>query len=276
MTHHTDSLFSIEGRCVAITGGAGILCAAMAKALARRGAKVCIVDYDAIRGQQVCKEIEAEGGFALPVQCNVLEKKAVEDAFTCCAQSMGRVDVLINGAGGNRKEATCAAPATFFDLPSDAIRWVFDLNCLGTMLPSQVFGKHMAARGEGNIINIASMNAFRPLTNIAAYSGAKAAVKNFTEWLAVYMAQRHSPKIRVNAIAPGFFITQQNRFLLTDEKTGDLTQRGKQVIGHTPMNRFGEPDDLVGTLIWLMSDASAFVTGVTVPVDGGFNAFSGV
>jgi NAD(P)-dependent dehydrogenase (short-subunit alcohol dehydrogenase family) len=206
----------------------------------------------------------------------VLETPAVEAAFAECLAKLGGLDVLINGAGGNKKDATCVAPKTFFELSPDAIRWVFDLNCLGTMLPSQVFGKHMAARGEGNIINIASMNAFRPLTNIAAYSGAKAAVKNFTEWLAVYMAQRHSPKIRVNAIAPGFFITQQNRFLLTDEKTGDLTARGKQVIGHTPMNRFGDPDDLVGALIWLMSDASAFVTGVTVPVDGGFNAFSGV
>jgi NAD(P)-dependent dehydrogenase (short-subunit alcohol dehydrogenase family) len=276
VNQQTDDLFSVEGKCIAITGGAGILCAAMAKALARRGAKIAIVDYDAIRGNEVCKEIEAGGGFALPVQCNVLDRNAVEDAFNCCVQSLGRIDVLINGAGGNRKEATCAPPATFFDLSLDALRWVFDLNCLGTILPSQVFGRHMAGRGQGVIINIASMNAYRPLTNIAAYSAAKAGVKNFTEWLAVYMAQRHSPKIRVNAIAPGFFITQQNRFLLTDEKTGELTPRGRQVIAHTPMNRFGEPDDLIGTLIWLISEASSFVTGVTVPVDGGFNAFSGV
>ena len=276
MTQSNDNLFCIKDKCIAITGGAGVLCASMAKAMAKRGAKVAIVDYDAVRGNQVCKEIEADGGFAIPVQCNVLEKKAVEDAFNCCVQSLGKIDVLINGAGGNKPDATCGAPKTFFDLPAEAIRWVFDLNCLGTMLPSQVFGKHMAERGAGNIINMASMSAFRSLTNVAAYSAAKAAIKNFTEWLAVYMAQRHNPKIRVNAIAPGFFITQQNRFLLTDEKTGELTARGKLVIGHTPMNRFGEPDDLIGALVWLISDASNFVTGVTVPVDGGFNAFAGV
>ncbi len=276
MSNSSDPLFNIEGKCIAITGGAGVLCGDMAKALARRGAKVAVVDFDSLRANQVCKEIEAEGGFALPVQCNVLEKAAIQSACHCAVESMGRIDVLINGAGGNKKEATCAAPTSFFDLPADALRWVFDLNCLGTMLPSQVFGLHMAERGEGTIINIASMNAFRPLTNIAAYSAAKAAIANFTQWLAVYMAQRHSPKIRVNAIAPGFFITQQNRFLLTDEKTGELTPRGKQVIGHTPQARFGNPEDLIGTLVWLISDASRFVTGVTVPVDGGFNAYSGV
>jgi NAD(P)-dependent dehydrogenase (short-subunit alcohol dehydrogenase family) len=269
-------IFDVSGKCVAVTGGAGVLCACMAKELARRGAKVCVIDYDAIRGAAVCKEIEAEGGFAIPVQSNVLDRSQVESAFNCAVQSLGRVDVLINGAGGNKKEATCAPPKTFFDLPADAIRWVFDLNCLGTILPSQVFGQHMAQRGEGCIINVASMNAFRPLTNIAAYSAAKAAVMNFTAWLSTYMAQRHSPKIRVNGIAPGFFITQQNRFLLTDEKTGELTPRGKQVISHTPMNRFGDPEDLIGTLLWLVSDASAFVTGITVPVDGGFSAYSGV
>jgi len=286
-----DKLFDISGKCVAITGGAGVLCGMMVKELARRGAKVCVIDYDIMRANELCKEVEAvgrsspqaevrqgspQGGFAIPVQCDVLDKKQIEQAFACAVQGLGRIDVLINGAGGNRKEATCAPPGTFFDLPAEAIRWVFDLNCLGTFLPSQVFGRYMAERGEGGIINIASMNAFRPLTNIAAYSAAKAAVKNFTEWLAVYMAQRHSPKIRVNAIAPGFFITQQNRFLLTDEKTGELTPRGKQVISHTPMGRFGDPDDLIGTVIWLISDASRFVTGVTVPVDGGFNAYSGV
>jgi NAD(P)-dependent dehydrogenase (short-subunit alcohol dehydrogenase family) len=276
MCQGDETLFSVEGKCVAITGGAGVLCGAMARGLAERGAKVCIIDYDVIRGSEVCKEIESAGGFAIPVQCNVLDKPAVQEAFACAVQSLGRVDVLVNGAGGNKKEATCVPPTTFFDLPPDAIRWVFDLNCLGTILPSQVFGRHMAERGEGVIVNIASLNAFRPLTNIAAYSAAKAGIKNFTEWLAVYMAQRHSPKIRVNAIAPGFFLTQQNRFLLTDEKTGELTARGKTILGHTPAGRFGDPDDLIGTLVWLISDASRFVTGVTVPVDGGFNAFSGV
>lgn len=276
MTQPVDELFSVQGKVVAITGGAGVLCAAMAKALAARGAKVAILDFDMVRGEQAAKEIRDAGGTAVAIKVNVLEKAAVEQAFTETVKAFGRVDVLINGAGGNKKEATCAPPNTFFDLPADAVRWVFDLNCLGTILPSQVFGRHMAQRGDGTIINIASMNAFRPLTNIAAYSAAKAAIKNFTEWLAVYMAQRHSTKIRVNGIAPGFFITQQNRFLLTDEKTGELTARGKLVIGHTPQGRFGDPEDLVGTLVFLMSDAAKFITGVTVPVDGGFNAFSGV
>jgi NAD(P)-dependent dehydrogenase (short-subunit alcohol dehydrogenase family) len=271
-----DELFSVKDKAIAITGGAGILCGEMARALARRGAKICVVDYDALRANEVCEEIEKEGGFALPVETNVLEKDSVEEAFSCAEESMGKIDALINGAGGNKKEATCAPPTTFFDLPADAIRWVFDLNCIGTILPSQVFGKHFADNGAGVIINIASMNAYRPLTNIAAYSGAKAAIVNFTQWLAVYMAQRHSPNIRVNAIAPGFFLTQQNRFLLMDEKTGGSTPRGKTIINHTPMGRYGEPADLVGTAIWLLSDAAKFVTGTTIPVDGGFSAFSGV
>ena len=276
MTHHIDPLFSIDGKVVAITGGAGILCGELAKALAARGAKVAILDYDAAGAQRVADEIRAAGGAAAAVKCNVLEKPAVETAFQETLAAFGRVDVLINGAGGNKKEATCSPPTSFFDLPADAIRWVFDLNCLGTMLPAQVFGRHLAERGEGVILNVSSMNAFRPLTNIAAYSAAKAGVSNFTQWLATYMAMRHSPKIRVNAIAPGFFLTRQNRFLLTDEKTGELTPRGKQVISHTPMNRFGDPSELLGTVVWLISDASRFVTGVVVPIDGGFNAYSGV
>jgi NAD(P)-dependent dehydrogenase (short-subunit alcohol dehydrogenase family) len=271
-----DELFSVKDKAIAITGGAGVLCGKMAKALAQRGARLCLVDYDVKRANEVCKEIENEGGFAQPVHANVLEKDAVEEAFSCAQESLGKIDALINGAGGNKKEATCAPPKTFFDLPADALRWVFDLNCIGTILPSQVFGKYFAEQGEGVILNIASMNAYRPLTNIAAYSGAKAAIVNFTQWLAVYMAQRHSPNIRVNAIAPGFFLTQQNRFLLTDEKTGEQTPRGKTIIDHTPMGRYGEPEDLVGTTIWLLSEAAKFVTGTTIPVDGGFSAFSGV
>ena len=267
--------FDIQGKGVVITGGAGILCRAMARELAARGAKVCIADYDEMRANEVCKEIEAAGGFALPIRVNVLERKTIQEALVCARDSMGAVDILINGAGGNKKEAACAAPGTFFDVPEEAIRWVFDLNCMGTIIPSQVFGRYMAQRGNGVIVNVSSMNAFRPLTNIAAYSAAKAAVSNFTQWLATYMAQRHSPNIRVNAIAPGFFITEQNRFLLT-EQDGRLTPRGKTVVEHTPMGRFGEPQDLLGTLVWLISDASRFVTGAVIPVDGGFSAFSGV
>ena len=269
-------LFNIEGKTAVVTGGAGILCGEMARVLAANGAKVCVADYDATRAKDLCQQIEADGGFALPVEINVLERKTVQEAYACAVESLGHVDILINGAGGNKKDATCAAPATFFDIPESAIRAVFDLNCAGTIIPSQIFGQHMAKRGTGTIINISSMNAFRPLTNIAAYSAAKAAISNFTQWLATYMAQRHSADIRVNAIAPGFFLTEQNRFLLTDEKTGDLTPRGKTIIDHTPMGRFGEPADLLGTLLWLVSDAAKFVTGVVVPVDGGFSAFSGV
>jgi len=269
-------IFDVKDKTVLITGGAGVLCGEMARQLALRGAKVCVADYDDMRANDLCKQIESKGGFALPVRINVLDKNEVQDAFACALESMGHIDVLINGAGGNKKEATCSPPKTFFEMPDKALRDVFDLNCIGTMLPSQIVGRHMADKGTGVIINISSMNALRPLTNIAAYSAAKAAISNFTQWLSTYMAQRHSPNIRVNAIAPGFFLTEQNRFLLTVEKTGDLTPRGKIIIDHTPMGRFGEPMDLIGTLLWLISDAAKFITGIVVPVDGGFSAFSGV
>jgi NAD(P)-dependent dehydrogenase (short-subunit alcohol dehydrogenase family) len=275
MPHH-DSLFNVTDKCVAVTGGAGILCGQMAKALAAGGAKVAVLDYNSEGAAAVCKQIELAGGSAVPIQVNVLKLEELQAAFEETVEQLGKVDVLVNGAGGNKKEASCVPPTTFFDLPPDAFRWVLDLNFMGTVLPSQVFGRHMAQRGEGNIINVSSMNALRPLTNIAAYSGAKAAVSNFTQWLAVYMATRHSPRIRVNAIAPGFFLTEQNRFLLTDAKTGQLTPRGQTIIAHTPQGRFGAPDDLIGALLFLASDASRFVSGVVLPIDGGFSAFSGV
>ena len=275
MTEPRD-MFDITGKTIAITGGAGVLCAAMARELARRGAKICVIDYDALRANQVVQAIEAEGGFAIPVQANVLDVNEITEAFNCAVQTLGHIDVLVNGAGGNKKEATCNLETTFFQLSPDAVRWVFDLNCMGTILPSQVFGRHMAERGQGNIVNISSMTAFRPLTNVTAYGAAKAAVSNFTQWLSTYMCQRHSKDIRVNAIAPGFFLTEQNRFLLTDQKTGELTPRGSTILSHTPMGRFGQPDDLLGTLVYLISDASKFLTGVVIPVDGGFNAYSGV
>ena len=270
------SMFEIRGKVVAITGGAGVLCGEMAKAIAKLGGKVAVLDYNLAGAEALAKEITSDGGKAVAIKLNVLEADSVQQAYDQTVKALGPVDVLVNGAGGNKKEATCAAPKTFFELPADMIRWVFDLNCLGTMVPCQIFGKEMAQRGSGNIINISSMNAFRPLTNIAAYSGAKAAISNFTQWLASYMAMRHSPKIRVNAVAPGFFLTEQNRFLLTDEKSGQLTPRGHQIMGHTPMARFGEPADLIGAMVYLISDASQFVTGVIIPVDGGFNAYSGV
>jgi len=276
MTKQDDTLFSVEGKCIAITGGAGVLCGAMVRALAARGARIAVLDVMDDAARSLCDEITSAGGTACPIHCDVLDGGSVGSAFKAVVDRLGRADVLINGAGGNRKEATCGAPTTFFDLPPDAIRWVSDLNFLGTVVPSQVFGRHMAERGDGVILNISSMNAFRPLTNIAAYSAAKAAVSNFTQWLAVYMCQRHSPKIRVNAIAPGFFLTAQNRFLLIDEATGELTDRGRQIIDHTPAGRFGKPEELIGAVVWLLSEAGRFVNGCVVPVDGGFNAYSGV
>ena len=271
-----SELFDIKDKAIVITGGAGVLCGTMALELARLGAKICVVDYDVFRANELCKQIEAGGNFAVPVQADVMDKKKVEEAFGCAVETMGGVDVLINGAGGNRKEATTSDKLPFFDIPIDAVRKVFELNFIGTLLPSQVFGRFMAKSKKGVIINVSSMNAFRPLTNIAAYSAAKAAISNFTQWLAVHMCQNYSKDIRVNAIAPGFFLTEQNRFLLTDEKTGKLTARGETIIKHTPMARFGSPEELVGTILWLMSDAAKFVTGIVVPVDGGFSAFSGV
>jgi NAD(P)-dependent dehydrogenase (short-subunit alcohol dehydrogenase family) len=248
----------------------------MSQAMSRAGAKVAVLDLFPEAAQRVADGINADGGQAVAVRCDVLDKASVETAAQAVLAAFGRVDILVNGAGGNKKQATTAPDLAFFDLPADAVQWVFNLNFIGTLLPSQVFGRLMADQGEGIILNVSSMNAFRPLTRIPAYSAAKAAVSNLTQWLAAHMAQEYSPQIRVNAIAPGFFLTEQNRFLLTDEATGELTPRGRTIIDHTPMGRFGDPEDLLGTVLWLLSPASAFVTGVVVPVDGGFSAFSGV
>ena len=269
-------LFGLEGKVVAVTGGGGVLCGALSRALGRVGARVAVLDLLPEAAQAVAGEIVAAGGEAIALKCDVLDKDSVESAAREVVSNFGRVDILINGAGGNKKEATTTPDLAFFDLPADAVQWVFNLNFVGSLLPSQVCGKRMAEQGEGIILNISSMSAFRPLTRIPAYSAAKAAVSNFTQWLAVHVAQEYSPRIRVNALAPGFFLTEQNRFLLTDEATGDLTPRGQTIIDHTPMDRFGTPEELVGTTIWLLSPASEFVTGVVVPVDGGFSAFSGV
>lgn len=270
------NMYDFTGQVVVVTGGAGVLCAAMCRLLAASGAKVAVLDLRLESAQALADEIHAEGGEALGVACNVLDKASIEAAAEQVRQVYGHVDILINGAGGNKPQATTNPQQAFFDLPADAVRWVFDLNLMGTILPSQVFGRMMAEQKKGNILNISSMNAFRPLTRIPAYSAAKAGVSNFTQWLAVHMAQEYSADIRVNAIAPGFFLTDQNRFLLTDKESGELTSRGKTIIAHTPMNRFGTPEDLLGAVLWLLSPASAFVTGVVIPIDGGFSAFSGV
>jgi len=264
--------FDITKKVAVVTGGAGVLCAAMCRALAEAGAKVAVLDLRLESAEALAAEL---GNDSIGVACNVLEKASVETAAQKVVEAFGRVDILINGAGGNKPQATTNPEQSFFDLPADALRWVFDLNLMGTILPSQVFGKIMAGQKSGVILNLSSMNSFRPLTRIAAYSAAKAGVSNFTQWLAVHMAQEYSPEIRVNALAPGFFVGDQNRRLLLNED-GSLTPRGQQILSHTPMARFGNPDDLLGTLMWLVSPASAFVTGIVVPVDGGFSAFSGV
>lgn len=271
-----NPLFSLEGKVAAITGGGGVLCSVISLALARAGARVAILELREEKAEQTAQMIKDEGGEALAIQCDVLNRGSLQAAAEQVLSAYGRIDILINGAGGNKPQATTSAELSFFDLPSDAFQFVFDLNFLGTLLPSQVFGRCMADAGHGNILNISSMSAFRALTRVPAYSAAKAAVSNFTQWLAVHMAQEYSPLIRVNAIAPGFFLTEQNRFLLTEESSGELTPRGKSIIAHTPMNRFGTPEDLMGTVLWLVTPASAFVTGIVVPIDGGFSAFSGV
>ncbi len=272
-------LYDFSGKTIIVTGGAGALGGEMACALVGCHANVAILDRDESLAAKVLHRIgmiEGVKGQVAVVFADVLRRDTLIEAEECIRQEFGRVDGLINAAGGNRPQATTKPDLPFFDLPEEALRFVFDLNLLGAILPSQVFGRTMAAQGEGVILNISSMNAFRPLTRIPAYSAAKAGVSNFTQWLAVHMAQEYSPKIRVNAIAPGFFLTDQNRFLLTDAETGELTPRGRSIIAHTPMSRFGDPTDLLGAVLWLLSPASAFVTGVVLPVDGGFSAYSGV
>ena len=271
-----QKIFEVSEKVAVLTGGGGVLCTTMSMALAQAGAKVAVLDISAEAAQKVTVDIRAAGGEAMAIQCDVLDKASIANAAEQVVARYGRVDILVNGAGGNKKEATTSLDLSFFDLPPEAVQWVFNLNFLGTLLPSQVFGQLMVNQGEGVILNISSMSAYQPLTRIPAYSGAKAAISNFTQWLAVHLAQEYSPKIRVNALAPGFFLTEQNRFLLTDAETGELTPRGQTIIDHTPQGKFGSPDDLLGAMFWLLAPASAFVTGIVVPVDGGFSAFSGV
>ncbi len=269
-------LYDFTGRTAVITGGAGVLGREIVRALAGLGANTAVLDFDPDAAEVLHSEMESFGKRALSLKADVLDRDSLETAAREVERTFGRIDLLVNAAGGNSPLATTGPDRSFFDLPEEAVRFVFDLNCLGTILPCQVFGKRMADQGEGVILNISSMNAFRPLTRVPAYSAAKAAVSNFTQWLASHMAMEYAPRIRVNAVAPGFFLTKQNRFLLKEEKTGAWTERGKTILAHTPAGRFGEPADLVGPVLWLLSPASAFVTGTVVPVDGGFSACSGV
>ncbi|MEA1870967.1 MAG: SDR family oxidoreductase [Candidatus Bipolaricaulota bacterium] len=265
----------LKGKVAVITGGAGVLCTAIAEGLAREGVKIALLDINKEKAEKALDLVRSAGSEGLAVKTSVLSREELEQAAEKILSTLGRVDILINGAGGNSPKATTGSDQSFFDLPEDGARFVFDLNFMGTFLASQAFGKVMADQKEGVILNIASMNAIRPLTRIPAYSAAKAAVANFTQWLAVHMAQEYSPRIRVNAIAPGFFLTVQNRFLLKDDND-ELTPRGRQIIDHTPTGRFGTPEDLIGTVNWLLSEAAEFVTGIIVPIDGGFSAYSGV
>lgn len=272
------NIFDFSGKTIVITGGAGVLCSQMARRLYECGANVVILDFNFKAAKKLANELvttQAENR-ALAIHCNVLDKESVHMAMSVVIGEFGKIDCLVNGAGGNKPDASTNDRQSFFDLPQEEIKWVFDLNLVGTIIPCQIAGQYMTEQREGVILNISSMNAFRPLTRIPAYSAAKAGVSNFTQWLAVHLAQEYSPNIRVNAIAPGFFLTEQNRFLLTDKETGQLSERGQKIIEHTPMGRFGEPEDLIGTTLWLLSPVSNFVTGVVVPIDGGFSAFSGV
>ncbi len=271
-----QTLFSLQGLTAVITGGSGALGSAMAQGLASAGAKVAIISLRAETGTRVVEAIHTAGGQAMSIASSVNDDAALEHAVEQVTNTFGPVDILVNAAGGNNPLATTNETRSFFDLNTEATNAVFSLNTMGTIQSCRAFGRGMAERKQGNIINITSMSALRPLTRIPAYSAAKAAIANFTQWLAVHMAQEYSPNIRVNSIAPGFFLTEQNRFLLTDVQSGELTARGQSIIDHTPMARLGTPDDLVGTLLWLASPASAFVTGIVVPVDGGFASFSGV
>ena len=283
LTNQEMNDLNLKGKVAVITGGAGIICSEMAKSLSQQGVKTAILDLNRDAAVRVAKTIEKE----IKSQCiglvaNVLDKKSLEDAKDEINRIFGPVDILVNGAGGNSPAATTKVekiegsedPAdTFFGLQIEGFDKVFDLNVKGTIIPTMVFAVDMVKKRSGVIINISSMNSYRPLTKIAAYSAAKASVNNLTQWLAVHFSKTG---IGVNAIAPGFLLTNQNRFLLVDEKTGESTPRGRKIINNTPMERYGTAEELTGTLLYLASDLSRFVTGVVIPVDGGFSAYSGV
>jgi NAD(P)-dependent dehydrogenase (short-subunit alcohol dehydrogenase family) len=269
--------FDFAGRVAVITGGSGVLCSALAEALGRQGAAVAVVGHSHLeRAEAVAQRIQSAGGAAMAAQADVLDPSSLAGLARQVVDRFGRVDILINGAGGARKDATTGTDLSFFDLSPEAVRWVFDLNFLGTFFPCQVFGRYLAEQGQGCILNIGSMSALRPLTRSVAYSAAKAAVVNFTQWLAVHMSQEYSTSIRVNALVPGFFLTEQNRFLLYDAQSGALTERGKRIMDHTPMGRLGQPEDLVGPALFLLSDVAQFVHGTALIVDGGIAAYGGV
>lgn len=265
--------FDLNGRVAVITGGGGVLCSVLAEGMAREGVKCAIADIAEEKAKAIAAQIRKDGGDAEGFTCDVLDRNSVETCRDAVLARFRQVDILINGAGGNKPMATTSEENKFFDMSADVIKWVFDLNLLGTIIPTQVFGKLFAEQNRGCVINISSMSAFTPLTRTLAYSGAKAAVSNFTQWMATHFNQEYSKNIRVNAIAPGFLHTQQNHYLLFDE-AGNQTVRGKQIINHTPMGRYGQPEELIGAVIFLCSDAASFVNGAVLPIDGAFQAYS--
>jgi NAD(P)-dependent dehydrogenase (short-subunit alcohol dehydrogenase family) len=271
-----SALFDLSGRAAIVTGGSGVLGRAIVLGLRRAGANVAVL----ARHPEAVDEVVAalapgQPGEVIPLVADVLDVESLEDARGAVIERWGRLDVLVNGAGGNQAEATVPLGGSFFDLNAEGFRAVLELNLMGTFLATQVFAKTMAGNGSGSVVNISSMAASRPLSRVVGYGAAKAGVENLTRWLADHIARQVSPGIRVNAVAPGFFLGDQNRALLT-EADGSLTERGRAIVSRTPMGRLGSPEDLVGTMLWLASDASAFVTGTVVPVDGGFSAAAGI
>lgn len=272
-----EGAFDFSGRTAVVTGGSGVLCGTLAAALGECGAAVVVLGHRHMdKARAVAGAIVDAGGNAVALEADVLDRTSLEQVCARVLDQFGGLDILINGAGGARKAATTGPDQSFFDLPEAAVREVFDLNFMGTLLPSQVFGRVMAERDRGVILNMASLGAYRPLTRSVAYSAAKAAVVNFTQWLAVHLSQEYSRNIRVNALVPGFFLTEQNRFLLLDAQGSGLTERGRRIVEHTPMARLGRPEELVGPALMLLSDVTGFVHGSTVVVDGGISAYGGV
>jgi len=273
--NQSSRIDEFKEKTAVVTGGAGVLGAAMVKALHDCEVKVVVLDKDYQQAERVVKNIKSQGQ-VIAVEADILDAESLSIAHEAIQAEFGGIDFLINAAGGNHPDASTSPETTFAQLPAEAMKFVINLNLLGTILCCQEFCQDMQLSGAGSVINISSMNALRPLTRIPAYSAAKAGVSNFTQWLATHMAVEYSPTIRVNAIAPGFFITKQNKYLLMDDSTGKLSLRGQRIIDHTPAGRFGVPDDLIGPLLWLLSDQARFVTGIVLPVDGGFSAYSGV
>ena len=271
-----DKLFDLKNKIVVISGGNGFIGSEISCSLAEVGCKLAIFYNSTKPKATLIERLEKSNSEFQFYKCNVTNPNEIKDCKNLIINKFGGVDVLINCAGGNHPDSTTSNEKSFFDIPSKAFNWVLELNMMGTILPCQIFGEIFAQNKSGSILNISSMAAIRPLTKIPAYSSSKAAINNFTKWLSVHMAKEYSENIRVNAIAPGFFLGKQNRFLLIDENSGEYTERGKSIIDSTPLNKFGEPKELISTVIWLLSNSSNFVTGVVVPVDGGFNAFGGV